>query len=472
MGHQILGSFGFGSFTWLNARYYLRSAQLGAALCATFGAPSGAHAEAGFVISNYDGRGCANANNLQPYASISGTGIKAGSQTADVICPIVKNTSGPNINFALDGIDNVKLSVDFTGSQPSGSGTATCTVRISNSNVDLQNLSPVLSLTKTVAGTGALTFIGATFDSRVSGFWAAQWYTDVECKLSPGTLLQSYVVREFGSQQSSYIFPSSSCGPGAGNTSNWFSGAGITEAREPSTPPNSQFSFTCPFGANRRNTRVEYFGFENLSNPTTVRTSVGSVTIPSKGHPDFPFMATLPAASGTQFSSSVDVLSTATGDGILVSYRLSGDSTLKVDAGGSANAPFSADTYSASNATPIPANVAIDTSRLLNPAPDAIYRSNHLGAATYTLSGFTPAMSHNVRLHFIESFWTAAGKRKFNVKVNTTQVLTNYDIFAAAGARYRAIDNVSSIAADANGQYKIVLTNVTDQALLAGIEIY
>jgi hypothetical protein len=472
MGNQKIGMGDSGLSFWANAGFWVRAVGIAAAICAALGTRS-AHAEAGVVISNYEGRGCLNAISRQPYASISGTAIKAGVNTAEVACPIVKNTSGPNIGFTLDGIQSVNFSVDFSGSQPSGANaSATCSVRILNSNVFFDQMFPVLSLSATANGPGVQNFVVGPFDNRVAGFWSQQWYTDIDCVLSPGTALSSYVVRELGYQQSSYIYSSASCGPASGNTGDWFASAGLIEELQPTSPPNAQFWFTCPFGTNRRNSRVDYFGFENGVSATTVRTSVASNSIPAKLHPDFPFMTTVAAASGAQFSPSVDVLSLASGDGRLISYRLSGDATLKVDAGGAANYPFAADTYSTTNATPIPASVAIDTSRVNNPPPDDIYRTNHLGAATYTLNGFTPGISHNVRLHFVESYWTAAGKRKFNVKVNNTQVLTNFDIFATAGARYRAVDNFSFVAADANGRYNIALTNVTDQALLAGIEIY
>jgi hypothetical protein len=52
-----------------------------------------------------------------------------------------------------------------------------------------------------------------------------------------------------------------------------------------------------------------------------------------------------------------------------------------------------------------------------------------------------------VTLKFAELYWTAAGKRVFNVAINGTAVLSNFDIFKAAGAAFKAVDltfNVSS----------------------------
>jgi hypothetical protein len=63
------------------------------------------------------------------------------------------------------------------------------------------------------------------------------------------------------------------------------------------------------------------------------------------------------------------------------------------------------------------------------------------------------------------------GARKFNVSINGTQVLTNFDIFAAAGGEN--IANIQQFTENANstGQYVITFTSVTNNALISGIEI-
>ena len=79
--------------------------------------------------------------------------------------------------------------------------------------------------------------------------------------------------------------------------------------------------------------------------------------------------------------------------------------------------------------------------------------------------------SHTVRLHFCETFWTAAGDRVFNVSINGTQVLTNFDIFATAGGQNIANIQQFTENANASGQYVLVFTTDTDKALISGIEI-
>jgi len=76
-----------------------------------------------------------------------------------------------------------------------------------------------------------------------------------------------------------------------------------------------------------------------------------------------------------------------------------------------------------------------------------------------------------VRLHFCETFFTAAGKRTFNVSINGTQVLTDFDIFATAGGENIANIQQFTETANVSGQYVIVFTSEVNNALISGIEI-
>src|SRR5580700_1767323 len=82
---------------------------------------------------------------------------------------------------------------------------------------------------------------------------------------------------------------------------------------------------------------------------------------------------------------------------------------------------------------------AVNTSKVTNPAPQAVYLTQRYGNFTYTIPGLTAGASYTVRLHFAEGYWDAAGKRVFDVSINGTQVLTNFDIFATAGGENIAV---------------------------------
>ena len=75
-----------------------------------------------------------------------------------------------------------------------------------------------------------------------------------------------------------------------------------------------------------------------------------------------------------------------------------------------------------------------------------------------------------MRLHFAEIYWTAAGQRVFNVAINGTPVLANFDIFSVAGAANKAVIRVL-LPADASGQIVVQYTTVTDNAASSGIEV-
>jgi hypothetical protein len=147
-----------------------------------------------------------------------------------------------------------------------------------------------------------------------------------------------------------------------------------------------------------------------------------------------------------------------------------GPQVAAINAGGPAVGAFAADTDFAGGITIDHANT-IDLTGVTNPAPAEVYQTARIGNFSYTIPGFAAASSHAVRLHFAETFWTAAGKRKFNVSINGTEVLADFDIFAAAGAMNKAIIRQFTVNANAAGQYVIQFTTVADNSLVSGIEI-
>lgn len=144
---------------------------------------------------------------------------------------------------------------------------------------------------------------------------------------------------------------------------------------------------------------------------------------------------------------------------------------LAINAGGAAAAPFVADT-GFSGGTPVTNwTGAIDVAGITDAAPAAVYQAERYGDFSYTIAGLTPSSSHPVRLHFCENYLTAAGLRLFDVSLNGTLVLDDYDVFAAAGSQHRAHVRTFTVVADGAGQIVVRLTSVTNSALLNGVEI-
>jgi hypothetical protein len=168
--------------------------------------------------------------------------------------------------------------------------------------------------------------------------------------------------------------------------------------------------------------------------------------------------------------NGIEVLASGSSTPTPTPTSTSGAGGVQINAGGPAVAPFVADTDFSGGSTASVTNT-IDTSGVTNPAPQAVYQSNRYGNFTYTIPGLTAGGSYTVRLHFAEEYWSAAGKRVFNVSINGTQVLTNFDIFATAGGEYKAVVEQFSTTASSSGTITIQFVTVTDNAQVNGIEV-
>jgi len=137
---------------------------------------------------------------------------------------------------------------------------------------------------------------------------------------------------------------------------------------------------------------------------------------------------------------------------------------------GGGDASFVADEDVSGGGTAVSANTIV-VAGIANAAPMAVYQSERAGTFTYTIPGLVAGSTHTVLLHFAEFYWTAAGKRVFNVAINGTNVLSNFDIYAAVGANKALVEQFTATA-NSSGQIVISYTNGTaDQPKSSGIEI-
>jgi hypothetical protein len=103
---------------------------------------------------------------------------------------------------------------------------------------------------------------------------------------------------------------------------------------------------------------------------------------------------------------------------------------------------------------------SLEFSGVSNPAPLAVYQSNRVGPTfSYSIPNLTAGKTHTVHLHFAETYRNHMSLRVFNISFNGQQVLSNFDIIAAAGT------------ANSSGTITIQFTSVVDQAQVSGIEV-
>lgn len=155
---------------------------------------------------------------------------------------------------------------------------------------------------------------------------------------------------------------------------------------------------------------------------------------------------------------------------------------VRVNAGGSAVAAtgttpaWMADRYFSGTSGTSSTTNAIDVTGVTNPAPQAVYRTSRYTASTsglrYTIPGLVPGKKYAVNLHCSENSFSAAGARQFNVRINGLQVLTNFDIFAAAGRRNKAVVRTFHATSSAAGTIEVLLTlGSTGNPSINGIEL-
>lgn len=143
---------------------------------------------------------------------------------------------------------------------------------------------------------------------------------------------------------------------------------------------------------------------------------------------------------------------------------------LLINAGGSAAGNFGPD-GNFNGGTASNDNFNIDTSGVQSPAPQSVYQSARYGNFTYTVSDLTPGKLYSVRLHFSENYWTARNQRVFDVKANGITRLDDYDIYAEAGNREKAVTETFNLVADDAGKIALQFITQKDNAQVNGIEI-
>jgi hypothetical protein len=174
-------------------------------------------------------------------------------------------------------------------------------------------------------------------------------------------------------------------------------------------------------------------------------------------------MATLSGYANSPVASATYTLQAVGGTGPSIRVR-AGTSTSYTDPSGNVwtgDVDYSGGT----EAAPI-------THAITKTTTQALYQTERYNGFTYTFTGLPVGSSYAVTLKFSENYWTAAGKRLFNVILNGTTVLSNFDIFADAGGQYIADDKTFSATVNSLGQIVIQFENGSvDYAKIDAIQL-
>ncbi len=105
---------------------------------------------------------------------------------------------------------------------------------------------------------------------------------------------------------------------------------------------------------------------------------------------------------------------------------------------------------------------------IANTANPKLFQSERYGQ-TLTYNFTVPNGSYNLNLNLSEIYFTQAGERIFNVDINGTRVLSNFDILTQV-APFTALTKSFPVTVT-NGKIQIVFTTIKDNAKLASLEI-
>jgi uncharacterized protein YegP (UPF0339 family) len=155
--------------------------------------------------------------------------------------------------------------------------------------------------------------------------------------------------------------------------------------------------------------------------------------------------------------SSIQVLSTATQT---AASRLVSGKTVAVN---STTGTWDPDNYYAGGTS------YSTTKAIANTSDSAIFQSERYGS-NFSYDIQVPNGNYTLKLNFSENYFTSAGKRKFNVKAQNSQILTNYDIYADAGGAYKAITKSFPVTVT-NGILSLNFMGVVENAKVSSIEV-
>ena len=191
----------------------------------------------------------------------------------------------------------------------------------------------------------------------------------------------------------------------------------------------------------------------NSSNPSAA-TVPGSVTVPYNTTSNTFQIATSPVTSSTLVTVTATLNGSKTAT--LTVNPIPSFTPVRINSGGPAYTDSLAQLWTADAHFTGGSTYSV-TNTITNTADPTLYKTSRYGASfSYAISA--PAGTYSVTLKFAEPVWSAKGKRVFNVAINGTTVLSKFDIFAAAGAEFKAVDETFPVTMTSSGTITIKFT--------------
>jgi subtilisin family serine protease len=275
--------------------------------------------------------------------------------------------------------------------------------------------------------------------------------------------------------------------------SSYFSGASITNTTTPAlyqserySTASLQYSFPVPNGTYAVNLKFAeiYLGgagqrvFNIVINGTTVQPNFDPFAAAGGANRAVDKLFTVNVTSGQIVITLVPVISNPKISAIEIT---TGDANtppppppttftpVRVNAGGGAYTDTSGTSWSADTGFVGGAAYGVG-SAIANTNAPGLYQTERYASGMLQYSFTVPNSTYNVKLKFAEIYFGGAGQRVFNIVINGTTVQPNFDVLAAAGGPFIAIDRTYPVNVT-TGQITISLVSVMENPKISGIEI-
>ncbi len=105
-------------------------------------------------------------------------------------------------------------------------------------------------------------------------------------------------------------------------------------------------------------------------------------------------------------------------------------------------------------------------------APEGVFQSQRQGQCRYTIEGLEPTATYRLELHFAELEENGVGQRIFDVWVNGEVALSQFDILAATGGRFRGVSRTFTVGPTPSGMIQVELRKGSGEPLLSGLGLF